>query len=366
MNKNAITKKRLKEDTVTMSSLLEENKWNEAGTFATENPHVLTQRMCRTPSKLTLYLGEPFLNRAAESGTLECVKALVKAGAPLEGRCTEKGRTPLLASLKHATGGRANLEIAEFLISKGARMDVIDDLGQSVVYSSCGDLPIHITKKFIKAGTPLNNTWDRSEWAKDDERGPPSITMLAYRCWMSESKHRLESLFEIIKAGADLNPVIQKISDHPLAAALQLQEMDLADLMLKHGASLKVKAPDGKNLLFSSISEQGAEWLVQKAPDLLDARDRRGRTALLEQVALAQTPEGGGSHPASAVVKVLVLAGADIDAIDDQGPKLSKSPRELLASTDIPELQGFMRSLLAARAANEAIEELNASARLSP
>lgn len=355
-----ITKKRLKEDTVKLSEIMESNKWHEAAAFATENPHVLTQRMCRTQNRYIMYLGEPFLNRAANSGTLQCVEALVKAGAPLEGRCTQKGRTPLLAALTGAVTSDHAIEIADYLISKGARLDVVDDLGESVVYRSCGDMPVRLTKQFIRAGTPLDNTWHREDYDESDKRQTPSITTLAYRCWTSGSKNRLENLCTIIEAGANVNPAIQEISDHPLAAALQLNEMDLADLMLKHGANLNARAPNGETVMFSRLSKEGAQWLVAKAPDLLDAPDRRGRTPLMAHLQLALSEGGGGASPAADVVKVLVLAGANIDAIDDQGPSLSKSPRSLLAEADFPELQSFMRSLLAAKAANEAIEEMNA------
>lgn len=350
----SITKKRLKEDAQTVSLLIENGKMEEAAAFGATNPHVFAERMCQTSSKLRLYVGEPFLNMAAERRSMACVEAFVAAGAPLEGRGSQ-GRTPLLAALKHNhvfTGGEDNDRIVLALLDAGARADAMDDTGESPIYQCCGDLDRKITARLIEGGANLN-TWSI-------EHDLPSISLLASRCASSRLKTRRDSLMQIIDAGADLNLRARRIDQLPLAQALCSNDIDLADAMVAHGADWRRCSQDGRSLMFAAMTAEAVQWVLDKNPGLRDATDHRGITPLQHMVDVAMTPDSSFRDTVNGAIMAITLAGADPTAIDHEGPLLARTAADRVSQGNNVALKNSWRSLLAGIEASRALDEINA------
>ena len=70
------------------------------------------------------------LQVASYFGDMNIVEALVKAGADLELR-NKDGETALFAAVTRRQGEKGQLEIIKFLVSKGAKVDVVTNNGST-------------------------------------------------------------------------------------------------------------------------------------------------------------------------------------------------------------------------------------------
>lgn len=362
MTAGRISKAQLQQDIRTLSDLLKRpDNVMEATRFVVEHPHVAQQRCWYsrgdTHARKT---GTPFLNLAARMDLPACVEALVEAGAPLEGRSPD-GRTPLLEAIDAGPVARLGdrRRIYDHLIAKGARADVVDDTGESPIYHCCGDLDIEVARDLVRRGTPLDS------WSiKEAEDRVPSITRLAGVCL--NLPHRRETLQLLIRCGVDLNPPIQRIAEHPLATVLGHGETTLAELMVEHGARWQIRAPDGKSLMFAAGSPSAVQWLLGKDPGLLEQPDRRGRTPLMWHLQHLLDLSTETNQPSTDLVCSLIVAGANLDAVDEQGPGLCPTPCQAIASGKHRGLKDFLRPFQAARAAAAALDNLKPDGAAQP
>lgn len=374
MNTKPISKTQLQADIRALSDLLEtantgSDQFDIAARFVNEHPHLMAQRAWYPKGHFDVAMtGAPFLNMAAHAGNLACVKALVEAGAPLESRAPD-GRTPLLhaitvrASARDKSLSPERRQIYEFLIAKGARADVVDNSGQSPIYQLFGDLDLDIAQDLIRRGTPLQGSFSK------DGSGQlvSSIAALASYCaWCKPGSNRFQTLELLIRSGIDLNPPLREIGEHPLAKTLYQGGFEIADLMVEHGAQWRVRAPDGQSLMFAVGRATAVRWLLDKDPVLLDQPDHRGRTPLMHHLPNAIEVLPDHQDPDLGVVSTLILAGANLDAVDDQGPLFCLTPRQLIASGNNRSLQEFLRSCEASRAADEALKNIDPSQGVRP
>lgn len=363
MSSRPVSKGQVQTDIRRLSDLLrsyntDTERFDKATALVMERPHLAAARAFYPKGDEDHdSTGTPFLNLAAGIGAFDCVKALVEAGAPLEGR-SPKGRTPLLDAIDTGAGRfDASLtarrhQIYQYLVSQGARADVVDNTGANPIYHCCGDLDIDIARDLIRRGTPLNDSW----YMHESQRLIPSITSMAgCSAWCEPGSNRRETFELLVRSGVELNPAIRHIGDHPLAAALAKDALDAADLMVQHGARWQTRAPDGQSLMFAAETSNAVQWLLDKDPALLEQPDQRGRTPLLYHVASVARAIPGSLASRIDVVSALILAGANLDAVDDQGPLLCETPRQLIAHGSNRALQEFFRSFQASRVADEAL-----------
>lgn len=350
----AVTKKKLKEDAQTLSSMIESGQMDKAATFGAANPHVFSERMRLTVNKLTIHLGEPFLNMAAEKRSLACVEAFIAAGAPLEGR-GRTGMTPLLSALRHNNvliGGEENDRVVMTLLNSGARADAIDDTGEGPIYRCCGDLNHKLTARILQ-DRPNLDTWNT-------KHNTPSISLLVGRCNSSGSKERRANLIHLIEAGVDLNPPARDVSMLPLAQALYGNDLALAETMIAHGADWRRCGQDGRSLMFAAMTPQTVQWVLDRDPGLRDATDHRGIPPLQHMVSVALTPDSSFSESVRGAIVSIVLAGADPHAIDNEGP-LARTAADRITQSSDTALKSMWRALLAGMEASRALAEIHAS-----
>lgn len=353
-----VTQAKLIEDAQALSKLMGDSLWPEALTFVQTNPHVATQRFRGVLSNMA---GNPFLNFAVKSNRLDLVRALVEAGAPLEGR-TRDGETPLfiafgyceLQGMQMALDNNRRFDVADYLIEAGCRLDTYNNNGNSPIDASNGDIPVRFVKAMIDAGINLNTFHQPSSM--------PMVSHMTYTSQVSKLKGRREVLETIIRARPNLNPHSRKFRDIPLVQAMTYGAVDVAELMLANGADPEHCACDGKSILFAVDKAATAQWVLKKFPLLLDKPDHAGRTPLMEYIDLAIGAKGNkDASLAEETVKVLITAGANLDAVDHQGPVLCKTPRERILKKPSHPLCFFLKTWLASQEARKALGELQAS-----
>lgn len=346
-----MTKKQLDADIRKLTELLDQEQWGKACVFAAANPHLLSDAM----HSISPFEGMPFLNVAADSGAFHCVKVFVECGAPLEGRSPD-GATPLLHALRHLDDvprQTAYQRTIEYLFHHHARADVVDDTGESPVYQAFAHIDADLAERLIELGTPLNGTWH----VHQDHSMQPSITAAAAQCAPGHETRRAV-LQLLVRSGADLNPPARTVLDQPLAQALRHGDVAMADFMVEHGAQWRAVSPEGQSLMFAAGSAASMHWLLDRDPGLLDRPDHRGRTPLLYHLAQVAHASLSKRPPNTDIVCALVLAGADVDAVDHQGPQRCATPRRILSSGPDTTLKDFWRSHQAARVAAATLEQV--------
>lgn len=354
-----LTKAQINKDMSTLSDLLYKSEWDDAAAFVKANPH--TACGVNTKSK-TFMKGMPFMCTAVESQSAEVVRAFAEAGAPLEARDVG-GRTPLYVALfkiSHMVPRPGWHQMVELLLELGCRVDTQDDNGLSILASTNCDLPLDITRRLLQGGSKVD-TFDGSS-------NMHSIVQLISCTLSSGMKSRFENLKLIIASGAELNPEVMRINYSPIGAALArpyrwgvYSHIEVADLLLQHGANPLKRSANGDSILFSALGADSVDWILKKYPELLDAPNRRGQTPLMVQMLKARDPAGTGPHVVETVM-ALIAAGADLDAVDHQGPKFCKTPRMLIETCKIPELKNFLTSFSVAKEARKVIGEMSLKA----
>jgi ankyrin repeat protein len=128
-------------------------------------------------------LNEIFLQRA-EEGDLKSVKGSLELGASINFQKKESGWTALMLAAYHQEN-----KLVEFLLAKGAHVDVQDKMGQTALMAAVSaDKPdIAIIKSLIKYGATL-----------DLQRKNDGATALM----LATKGERIEIVKELIKSGA--------------------------------------------------------------------------------------------------------------------------------------------------------------------
>lgn len=354
-----LTKKQIAKDMATLSDFIYDAQWAAAADFVKSHPHTACGVNTRPKSFMT---GTPFLISALGSQSVDVVRTFVEAGAPIEVRDAH-GRTPLFCALDRISQvlPRAGWhEMVDYLFDVGCRADVMNDQGDSILSASNCDLPTKITKKLLEGGSRVD--------LFDMENRIHSITQLVNSTVASGIPERLENLKLILSTGVDLNPSVMRIEYSPLGMALSsarqggaFSNVEVAELLIQHGADPLMRSVNGASVLFSAFGREAVDWVLSRHPELLNARNLRGQTALMVQTLNACDPKKTGEGVVETVM-ALIAAGEDLDAVDHQGAKVCKTPRMLIEACKIPELQqlnSFLASFVVAQEARRAISDLN-------
>ena len=217
---------------------------------------------------------------AAREGCLDCAKALVQAGAKIDAYDPD-GVTPLILAVWNA-----RFDLASWLVKAGADVNRWDFWGR----------------------TPL---WVAVDYDTIPRGGRPDRPVI-------DETSSLDLIRQLLAAGA--NPNAQ------LKFALPFRDVGAdrgGDLMLNTGASVLLRAAKGGDVeAVSLLLKAGAR------PDLAVARAWRdqigGITPLMAAAGLAnQINDTRGKLKTQAqaveVIKLLIAAGADVNARDDRG-----------------------------------------------
>jgi ankyrin repeat protein len=259
--------------------------------------------------------GGQVLGYAANKGNLEIVKALVDWGADLE--IAHKGKTPLLHSYSP--------EIISYLLEKGANVNTKDKAGQNSLMLQVGSKKninatewqkrIKIAKMLINHGVDINDrnlagktaidiarSYDNREIEELLKEAGAKATFNEENFLIAVDRNEIENVKFSLTEGIDANAKNHK-NKTALIIAVETKSPEMVGLLLEHGADVNtIFGRRGKTLLMNVVGNVEIVKLLLKHGADLNAKDKSGKTALMEAV----------KSEAVATVKLLLKTGADV------------------------------------------------------
>ncbi len=225
--------------------------------------------------------GQQPLILASRGGSKEIVELLVSHGAEINPAEKEPPSTPLIAAI-----GRGHYDIAKYLISKGADVHVISQSGYTALHAAAAS-------------------------------GNPQIVEL------------------VISSNVDANAKA-KDGVTPLRLAAQAHDqVDIATILINHGADVNVPDEDGRTALNWAVTMnhlRTVELLLQLGADV-NVVDNLGTTPLHWAV----LHDGESRYKQSDIyktVQLLLAKGASLDVVDKRG----RTPSSMAKSKEIVSL----------------------------
>ena len=190
---------------------------------------------------------------AVRNGNLDCVKALLKYGAEIEGRgdfmhifeddsCpvpyNYKCCTPLFVA---ATCG--NVEILRFLVENGANVNATDDFGVTPLMAAVENQFLDAVTFLIDQGADVN---------LQDGSG---LTVLHYATEVSIDPSSCLIVKQLINRGANINAVTNDEKLTPLMLACKNKNVSVVNCLLQNGANVVLTSDNGWTALHFVVDE---------------------------------------------------------------------------------------------------------------
>jgi len=256
--------------------------------------------------------------KACADGLLDIVTVLVNAGADLNLKSTE-GFSPLFAAVQNK-----HKPVVEYLLSKGARVDEKNGpKGVSALYRACFDGSLDIAKVLVDAGADVN--------LKSTEGFTP--------LYIAVGNKRKPLVEYLLSKGA---PVDEKNGPDGVAAlfrACYVGSLDIVKVLVDAGADVNHKDNIGFTCFYAAVQEKHKpiiEYLLSKGVRVNETNGQNNDTPL-HKACVSGSLE---------VVKILVNAGADINAVNKQG----KSSLDFAVENNHQSIVDYLESLQPAQA----------------
>lgn len=312
-------------------------------------------------SNTSFYSKRPFFQVALHLNDDPLIDAMLDHGAPLE-RWDSTRRTALFLAMEAGLNNDECREsLAWRLIARGARCDVLNSSGGSLLYAHDGNYSRKLFNHLIAHGARLDCQY----------RGRTSISSMISRAYwqpgltkaqsldegtLSQRKMRLEQCRWRIEAGADVRTCGESLTDHCLAKPLAYGDLSMADYLVTHGTDPCTQDPVGNTLMHAlPLPAPAIAWLIDHGVDL-EARNAWGVTPLAYQLDNLKTVDDKTDY---APVIALMVAGANLDAIDAQGPDVGVTPRmQIKAEKNAFDLQHACRAIEARHTAMRVMADI--------
>ncbi|MDB6063834.1 MAG: Ankyrin repeat-like protein [Pedosphaera sp.] len=314
--------------------------------------------------------GRTALHAAARAGRKTIAEALLAHGANVNAK-DSNGSTPLhLAAqagykavaellLAHKadfsikdTSGRAvldaavdggNRSIVEWLLENHADVNSRDSNGKTPLMRAVSNIQIEMVRILlahgadVKAQIPQENGGQIPKWTALDFAVAQKLDEIAKLLLENHAdpnatfeETRREDQGGIPGAGK----VITVTGMTPLMLTVRYRSMEIAQILLEHGADANLKNSEGQTALLGAVQqndEKMVQLLLEHAADA-NAADKKGNTSLNWEIS--------HSEPQLQIAELLLAHGADANARDESG----KSPLHWAIKYD---KKAFVESLLA-------------------
>lgn len=264
---------------------------------------------------------------ATEKGYEEIVKALIAAGADVNAK-NEYGRTALFQAACKKDRGK----IAYLLVKAGADVNTVNG-GRSALSMAASYSHIGVMKALVKGKVDIDKPDDGLTplfYAIRDNREKSVRFLLKHGADIKNCKklmsiaHSVEVANALLKAGADIN----EDNGAPLTNSIYYGHPELFEFLIKSGAK---KTPEilaeCLNSAIHSNNPNTVSLVLQYEADVNFADKNTGNTPLMDGV------KKGNAK----IVKILLEAGADVDAKNKNGEtalslaeKLTKNKEEII------------------------------------
>lgn len=222
---------------------------------------------------------------AVQAGDTEKASLLMAAGANLDGR-GRCGKTALMhaAEMNHVA-------MVEWLILNGVDIDGVDDFGATALITAAENGAADSARLLVGLGADVDAVTDTKHSAIDVAANIETVLVLrdagadinriagdGYNLLKSAAdREDLLFLQQLLSNGADPNRT--STGDVPLHIAIQLDDAEIARVLLQNGANPNAQDVDGWTPLFSARSIEAARLLLDAGADPKIADDI-GSTAL--------------------------------------------------------------------------------------
>lgn len=238
------------------------------------------------------YSGTTPLNLAVRAGEPQAVRALIDAGAHVNGADTVAVRVPQTGPPLFLAAWHGEEKIARILIEAGAKVNATDQRGMTPLHWTAVRTRLKMLQALIKHGANPNQT-DRT-----------GSTPLHYACRFDDPA----VVDTLLQAGANIHAAT-KSGSTPLALAVDLSNHEVAQLLIdrgaeitfdvmqrpletndldmlkfvgQHGGDVTMRGPNGETLLFhASEYEKNVkvwQYLLDQGIDI-NATNNNGKTA---------------------------------------------------------------------------------------
>lgn len=233
--------------------------------------------------------GRPILGWAAQSGNVEIVNALLKAGANPNIADEGIGHTPLMRAIE-----TQNIEITKTLLAAKANPNAKASDGDSCLMMAVKTYKPEFVQALVDAGAD----------AKEVQEDGDSLVLQAAQDGQPGS---LEIIKILAKAGAPMDTANAAYT--PLIYAVQQGNKELVKTLLDAGAKPGAETPLGSTSIRYALDNADVLALLIEAKADINTVNSSGNTLLIDALQNSQLESA----------KVLINAGADLSRADSYG-----------------------------------------------
>lgn len=254
-------------------------------------------------SKVVLMnLSENFLQAYSARNIGEMMR-LLKEGVNVDIKNEDK------KTLLHLSANKEDLEMMEFLITKGgAKIEAKDARGRTPFYLAVENGKLQSARLLLEKGANIN-TRNESEWSA---------------LFKMSTEGNLEAVKFLLEKGADSN--LAKSGKFPIIAAVQGGHKEIVKALLEKGADPNIRDENGNAPLYIATGKEDLatiEMLLENGADP-NFKNQDGWTALFEATRRENVP----------IIKMLLEKKADPNLKTDDG----KTPLDIAVMKGVREL----------------------------
>lgn len=178
---------------------------------------------------------------------IETIEHLLANGADVNARNAVSGNASVMIMAAQGSATFSNYEkdssrVFDALVSNGAKPDDGFANGKTPAFVCVNEYDSAISNSglstLLKLGADPNAVWNLGNYKK---------TLLWHVCWSAWQADNVKAIEVVVRAGAEVNPVVDRLDELPLVAVLRNQRC--VEYLISCGATTSVLDKDGTSLM---------------------------------------------------------------------------------------------------------------------